>query len=91
MTGAEVTAGVVVHPSVDRYFSAGKVQPKLYLFDYAVKSKKESQRGVERKMLHVKLKDRIRNTIIRQRTRETGGSDYVTKKRNENVLDASPE
>ena len=29
-------------------------------------------------MLNVKLKDRIRNTIIRQRTRVTGIVQYVT-------------
>ena len=36
-----------------------------------VKKPETSQRAMERKMLHVKLKDRIRNTIIRQRTRAT--------------------
>ena len=34
-----------------------------------VKKLETSQRAKERKMLHIKLKNRIRNTIIRQRTR----------------------
>ena len=33
---------------------------------------------MERRMLNVKLKDRIRNTIIRQRTRVTDIVQYVT-------------
>ena len=33
---------------------------------------------MDRKMLNVKLKDRIRNTIIRQRTRVTDIVQYVT-------------
>ena len=37
-----------------------------------------SQRGMERKMLNVKLKDRIRNTTLRQRTRVTDIAQYVT-------------
>ena len=37
-----------------------------------------SQRAMERKMLSVKLKDRIGNTIIRQRTRVTDIVQYVT-------------
>ena len=34
---------------------------------------------MERKVLNVKLKDKIRNTIIRQRTRVTDIVQYVTK------------
>ena len=34
---------------------------------------------MERKMLNVKLKDRICNTIIRQRTRVTDIVQYITK------------
>ena len=37
-----------------------------------------SQRAMERRMLNVKLKDRIRNTIIRQRTRGSDIVQYVT-------------
>ena len=37
-----------------------------------------SQRATERKMLNVKLKDRLRYTIIRQRTRVTDIVQYVT-------------
>ena len=37
-----------------------------------------SQRAMERRMLNVKLKDRFRNTIIRQRTRVTDIVQYVT-------------
>ena len=37
-----------------------------------------SQRAMERRMLNVKLKDRIRNTTIRQRTRVTDIVEYVT-------------
>ena len=33
---------------------------------------------MERKMLNVKLKDKIRNTIIRQRTRVTDIVHYIT-------------
>ena len=36
-----------------------------------VKKLESSQRAIERKMLTVKLKDRICNTVIRQRTRVT--------------------
>ena len=36
------------------------------------------QRAMERKMLNVRFKDRIRNTIIRQRTRGTDIVQYVT-------------
>ena len=34
-----------------------------------VKKLETSQRAIERKMLNVKLEDKIRNSIIRQRTR----------------------
>ena len=37
-----------------------------------------SQRALKRKMLNVKLKDRIRNTIFRQRIRVTDVVQYVT-------------
>ena len=37
-----------------------------------------SQRAVERRMRNVKLKERIRNTISRQRTRVTNVVQYVT-------------
>ena len=37
-----------------------------------------SQRAMERKMLYVKLWDRIRNIIIRQRTRVTDVVQYIT-------------
>ena len=37
-----------------------------------------SQRAMERRMLNVKLKDKIRNSIIRQRTRVTDIVQYVT-------------
>ena len=43
---------------------------------------------MERKILNVKLKDRIHNAIIRQRTRVTDIVQYVT---NGNGLDTSPE
>ena len=43
-----------------------------------VKKLETSQRAMERKMLNAKLKDRIRNTIIRQRTRVTNVVQYVT-------------
>ena len=44
-----------------------------------VKKKKEtSQWAMERRTLNVKLKDRIRNTIIRQRTRVADIVQYVT-------------
>ena len=43
-----------------------------------VKTLEPSRRAMERKMLNVKLKDRIRNTIIRQRTRVTDTVQYVT-------------
>ena len=36
-----------------------------------VKKLETSQRAMKGKMLNVKLKDRVRNTIIRQRTRVT--------------------
>ena len=42
-----------------------------------VKKLETSQRAMERKMLIVKLKDRIRYTIIRQRTRVTDIVQYV--------------
>ena len=37
-----------------------------------------SQWTMEKKMLHVKLKDRIRSTILRQRTRVTDIVQYIT-------------
>ena len=43
-----------------------------------VKKLETSQRIMERNMLNVKLKDRIHNTIIRQRTRVTDIVQYVT-------------
>ena len=43
-----------------------------------VKKLETSQRAMERKLLNVKLKDRIRITIIRQRTRVTDIVQYVT-------------
>ena len=43
-----------------------------------VKKLETSQRAMERRMLNVKLKDRIRNTTIRQRTRVTDIVQYVT-------------
>ena len=43
-----------------------------------VKKLETSQRAMERRMLNVKLKDRIRNTIIRQRTIVTDIVQYVT-------------
>ena len=43
-----------------------------------VKKLEISQRSMERRMLNVKLKDRIRNTTIRQRTRVTDIVQYVT-------------
>ena len=43
-----------------------------------IKKLETSQRAMERKMLNVKLKDRIRNTIIRQRTRVADIVQYVT-------------
>ena len=42
------------------------------------KKLKTSQRAMERRMLNVKLEDRIRNTTIRQRTRVTDIVQYVT-------------
>ena len=42
-----------------------------------VKKLETSQRAMERRMLNVKLKDRIRNTSIRQRTRLTDIVQYV--------------
>ena len=44
----------------------------------SVKKLETSQRAMERKMLNVKLKDRICNTTIRQRTRVTDKVPYVT-------------
>ena len=45
----------------------------------SVKKLKINQRAMERKMLNVKLKDRIRNTIIRQKTnRQTEFNNYIT-------------
>ena len=41
-----------------------------------VKKLETSQRAIERKLLNVKLKYRIRNTIIRQRTRVTDIVQY---------------
>ena len=55
-----------------------------------VKKLETSQRAMERKMLNVKLKDRIRNTNIRQRTRVTDKVQYVTI-RNGNTPDTSPD
>ena len=43
-----------------------------------VKKLETSQPAMERRMLNVKLKDRIRNTAIRQRTRVTDIVQYVT-------------
>ena len=43
-----------------------------------VKKLETSQRAMERRMLKVKLEDRIRNTTIRQRTRVTDIVQYVT-------------
>ena len=43
-----------------------------------LKKLETSQRAMERRMLNVKLKDRIRNTTIRQRTRVTDIVQYVT-------------
>ena len=43
-----------------------------------VKKLETSQRAMERKMLNVKLKGRIWNTIIRQRTRVTDIVQYAT-------------
>ena len=43
-----------------------------------VKKLETSQRAMERRMLNVKLKYRIRNTTIRQRTRMTDIVQYVT-------------
>ena len=43
-----------------------------------VKKLETSQRAMERKMLNVKLKDGIRNTINRQRTGVTDIVQYVT-------------
>ena len=43
-----------------------------------VKKLKTSQRAMESKMLNVKLKDRTRKTIIRQRTRVIDIVSYVT-------------
>ena len=43
-----------------------------------VKKLETSQRAMERKMLKVKLKDRIRKTIIRHRTRVINIVQYVT-------------
>ena len=44
----------------------------------SVKNLETSQRAMERRMLNVKLKDRIRNTTIRQRTRVTDIVQHVT-------------
>ena len=43
-----------------------------------VKKLETSQRAMERRMLNVKLTDRIRNTTTRQRTRVTDIVQYVT-------------
>ena len=43
-----------------------------------VKKLETNQRTMERRMLNVKLKDRISNTTIRQRTRVTDIVQYVT-------------
>ena len=43
-----------------------------------VKKLETSQRAMERRILNVMLKDRIRNTTIRQRTRVTDIVQYVT-------------
>ena len=49
-----------------------------YLTKALVKKLEASQRAMERRTLNVKLKDRNRNTIIRQRTRVTDIVQYVT-------------
>ena len=46
-----------------------------------VKKQETSQRAVERRMLNVKLKGRICNTTIRQRTRVTDIVQYVTNRK----------
>ena len=43
-----------------------------------LKKLETSQRAMERRILNVKLKDRIRNTITRQRTRVTDIVQYVS-------------
>ena len=48
------------------------------LTEALVKKLETSQQAMEKKMLNVKLKDRIRNTIIRQRTTVTNIVQYVT-------------
>ena len=55
-----------------------------------VKKLETSQQVMERKMLNVKLQYRIRNLIIRQRTRVTDIVKYVNNT-NGNGLDTSPE
>ena len=52
--------------------------PEWSLTTALMKKLETSQRAMEKKMLNVKLKDRIRNTIIRKRTRVTGKVQYVT-------------
>ena len=64
--------------------------PKWYLTKVLVKKLETSQRSMARKMLKVKLKDRICNTIIRQRTRMTDIVESMTDA-NGNVLDTSPD
>ena len=49
-----------------------------------------SQRAMERKVLHVKLQDRIGNSVLRHRTRVTDIVQYLTNA-NGNGLDTSPE
>ena len=48
------------------------------LTEVSVKKLETSQQAMERRMLNVKLKDRIRNTTIRQRTKVTDIVQYVT-------------
>ena len=48
------------------------------LIKVLVKKLETSQRAMERKMFYVKLNDKIRNTIIRQRTKVTNIVQYVT-------------
>ena len=51
---------------------------RLSLTKALVKKLETSQRAMEQRMLNAKLKDKIRNTTIRQRTRVTDIVQYVT-------------
>ena len=65
---------------LQKYPSRNTCEPKAPRHGFTLKSSQSllSRCAMERRMLNVKLKDRIRNTIIRQRTRVTDIVQCVT-------------